>query len=202
MEMICLGDSLTFGYGVRQAERWTSLAAEMSGWKLRNCGICGDTTGGMLARMREILRESGGTREERCFLLMGGCNDIFYSGNAYGARENMAAMVHQLFSLGEMPIVAVGPGIASGNYPDHWLNAVDFAGAAVCIRDYHSWLERFCDAFGVRMVDFRRDFQRTDGTVRDELYLDGLHPGPEGHRIMAERISRVISVMEREQMNA
>ncbi len=202
MEMICLGDSLTFGYGVRQAERWTTLAAGMSGWKLRNCGICGDTTGGMLVRMREILRETDGTQEERCFLLMGGCNDIFYSGDVSGAREHMAAMVHQLFSQGEMPIVAVGPGIASGNYPDPWLNAVDFTAAAVCIREYHDWLERFCDAFGVRMVDFRRDFRNADGTLREELYLDGLHPNPKGHRIMAERISRVISVMEREQMNA
>ena len=44
MELICIGDSLTFGYGVRRNERWTTLAAEESGWTLRNCGVCGNTT--------------------------------------------------------------------------------------------------------------------------------------------------------------
>ena len=79
--IICLGDSLTYGYGVRRAQCWTELAAKMSGWNVVNRGICGDTTGGMLVRLREILREEIGERDERCFLLMGGCNDIFFSGS-------------------------------------------------------------------------------------------------------------------------
>ena len=127
--IICLGDSLTYGYGVHRAQCWTELAAEMSGWNVINCGICGDTTGGMLVRMREILREETGDRSERCFLLMGGCNDIFFSGSSTGARENMAAMVHQLFSAGEMPLIAVGPGIAKGNFPSMWSDLVNFPSA-------------------------------------------------------------------------
>ena len=34
MELICLGDSLTYGYGVRRAQCWTELAARESGWTL------------------------------------------------------------------------------------------------------------------------------------------------------------------------
>ena len=79
--IICIGDSLTYGYGVHRAQCWTKLAAEMSGWTIVNRGVCGDTTGGMLVRMREILREGIGEKNERCFLLMGGCNDILYSGS-------------------------------------------------------------------------------------------------------------------------
>ena len=33
MELICLGDSLTYGYGVRRAQVWTALAEQRSGWK-------------------------------------------------------------------------------------------------------------------------------------------------------------------------
>ena len=36
MEIICLGDSLTYGYGVRRSQCWTELAARESGWTLRN----------------------------------------------------------------------------------------------------------------------------------------------------------------------
>ena len=199
--IICLGDSLTYGYGVRRAQCWTELAAEMSGWNVVNRGICGDTTGGMLVRLREILREEIGERNERCFLLMGGCNDIFFSGSSTGARENMAAMAHQLFAEGEMPLIAVGPGIADGSYPSMWSDLVDFPEAGKVIRQYYEWLERFCSSFGVRMIDFRGDFRDREGNTRTELYLDGLHLNPEGHRVMAERVAKVLGVMDRETMN-
>ena len=199
--IICLGDSLTYGYGVRRAQCWTELAAEMSGWNVVNRGICGDTTGGMLVRLREILREEIGERDERCFLLMGGCNDIFFSGSSTGARENMAAMAHQLFAEGEMPLIAVGPGIADGSYPSMWSDLVDFPEAGKVIRQYYEWLERFCSSFGVRMIDFRGDFRDREGKVRAELYLDGVHLNPEGHRVMAERVAKVLGVMDRETMN-
>ena len=199
--IICLGDSLTYGYGVRRAQCWTELAAKMSGWNVVNRGICGDTTGGMLVRLREILREEIGERDERCFLLMGGCNDIFFSGSSTGARENMAAMAHQLFAEGEMPLIAVGPGIADGSFPSIWSDLVDFPEAGKVIRQYYEWLERFCSSFGVRMIDFRGDFRDREGNIRTELYLDGLHLNPEGHRVMAERVAKVLGVMDRETMN-
>ena len=202
MELICLGDSLTYGYGVRRAQCWTELAARETGWTLRNCGVCGDTTGGMLARMRELLREDPHRRGERYFLLMGGCNDLFYSGRREGAQENMAAMVHQLFAVGEAPLVALGPGLGGVDYPQSWLPLTDFEAAEALVRDYYAWLERFCDVFGVRSIDFRRDFRDAAGQPRTELYLDGLHLNEQGHRVMAERVAKVIGVMEREQMNA
>ena len=199
--IICLGDSLTYGYGVRRAQCWTELAAELSGWNVINRGVCGDTTGGMLVRMREILQEGIGEQSERCFLLMGGCNDIFFSGSSTGARENMAAMAHQLFAEGEMPLIAVGPGIAKGDYPSMWADLVDFPTAGEVIREYYEWLECFCSSFGVRMIDFRGDFRDRNGNIRTELYLDGLHLNPEGHRVMAERVAKVLGVMDRETMN-
>ena len=199
--MFCLGDSLTFGYGVRRAQCWTALASELSGWTLYNCGVCGDTTGGMLTRMREILRDEKGRSNERCFLLLGGCNDIFYSGSSAGAKENMAAMVQQLLSLGETPLVAIGPGIAAGAYPTAWTALVDFQEAAEEIARYHDWLERFGATFGIQVIDFRKDFQDQSGRPRPEFFLDGLHLNTEGHRIMAERVAREIAVMDRKMMD-
>ena len=202
MDLICIGDSLTFGYGVRRAQRWTALAEEETGWMLHNYGVCGDTTGGMLVRLRELFKQLPGRADERRFLLMGGGNDVFFSGTSANARANMAAMAHQLFAAGEAPIIAVGPDLAGGEYPDNWSALVDFRQAEKEMRGYNAWLENFCDAFGVRMLDFRRDFLDSAGKPRHELYLDGLHPNAEGHRVMAARVARVIGVMEREQMNA
>ena len=101
MKLICIGDSLTFGYGVHLSQRWTRLCAQETGWELVNEGINGDTTGGMLARMQggvlAELREGGLGADRPYALLMGGSNDVFYSGSDAAARENMGAMIHSSF---------------------------------------------------------------------------------------------------------
>jgi hypothetical protein len=41
----------------------------------------------MLARLRELLRQLPGWADERRFLLMGGSNDIFFSGTSAKAKN-------------------------------------------------------------------------------------------------------------------
>ena len=77
MKLVCLGDSLTYGYGVPRRDCWVSRVAECTGHTLVNRGINGDTSGGMLARFgRDVLDE----RPDRV-LLLGGANDIIFGGN-------------------------------------------------------------------------------------------------------------------------
>ena len=70
MKLICIGDSLTFGYGVRPSQRWTRLCAQETGWEIVNEGISGDTTGGMLVRLRALLAalEIGDAVKANCMI--------------------------------------------------------------------------------------------------------------------------------------
>ena len=192
MRLICVGDSLTFGFGVRPSQRWTHLCAQQTGWNICNEGVNGDTTGGMLARLQRLfpeLRAGGICAEHPRVLLMGGSNDVFYSGVDTGARANMGAMIHQLLGIGVLPMVGISLPVDEMHTPEAWAAVVDFPMAAVCMKGYCAWLKRYCAAFGVPCIDFCADFLKTDGTVRTELLLDGLHPTPEGHRLMAQRLS-------------
>ena len=65
--------------------------------------------------------------------------------------------------------------------------AVDFAGARVVLKGYRSWLRGFCSGFGVPLVPFDLDFLDGRGATVPELLLDGIHPGSQGHRRMADR---------------
>ena len=107
MKLLCIGDSLTFGYGVRTFQRWTRLCAQETGWEIVNEGISGDTTGGMLVRLRALLAERDICVQRPLVLLMGGANDIFFSGTDTGARANMGAMLNQLLSLGVHTIIGI-----------------------------------------------------------------------------------------------
>ena len=191
MELYCLGDSLTFGYGVKPAQRWVSLAAQESGVALRNLGVCGDTTGGMLVRLHTqvlpALRHSGGM-----VLLCGGGNDIFYSGCSSAARSNMGAMVHQLLGLGVRPILASPIPVCAEDAPKEWAGVVDFRAAAAESERYYGWCRDFAAAFGVPFVDFYADFVDENGAPKRQLYLDGMHPTAEGHALMAARLTAVL----------
>lgn len=201
MELLCLGDSLTFGYGVRPSQRWTTLAAAESGWKIVNHGLSGDTTGGMLVRLQcRILSAevpgaclAGGT----VVMLMGGCNDIFYSGTDQSARANMGAMAQQLLASGLTPLIGVPMNIGNSGFPPQWGTLVDFPSVKGGLAAYYDWLTTYAAAFRLPTVDFRSDFLLPDGSADDSLYLDGLHPNAEGHRLMARRLTETLRKIER-----
>ena len=190
MELFCLGDSLTFGYGVSRGESWPALVQQESGAPVFNRGVCGDTTGGMLARLdRDVLapirlRGAGACRA----VVMGGSNDILLAGDDAAARANLGAICHQLLAEVGPPLVGIPLPVDSAHIAPQWAGVADFALAARRMAEYSAWLRGFCRSFGLAAVDFPLDFQEEDGRVRSRLLLDGLHPTPEGHRKMARRL--------------
>lgn len=195
MELYCLGDSLTFGYGVSRTQRWIQLAAQESGWQLINMGISGDTASGMLSRLQTQLMPKLAQQRGGYVMLMGGCNDIFYAGSAAPARAAMGGMVHQLLAVGACPIIGSPIPLCIEDVPQEWTRLVDFSSAANMTADYRTWCADFCHAFSIPFIDFYNDF--LCGSLPDRtLYLDGLHPTPEGHQLMAHRVVQMLKTLE------
>lgn len=194
MNLICLGDSITYGYGVRRAERWSTLVGAALGCTVMNHGISGDTTGGMLSRlecelMPDIRRCPLG--QKPTVLLLGGVNDIFYSGTDTVARANLGAMVHQLITAGAKCVVLSPLGIVFSAVPPDW-SEVMRPDTPALLEGYYRWQAQFCRAFGVPYIDLYDLLRKPDGTPDPALYLDGLHPTAEGHRLMAQRICNAL----------
>ena len=54
LKFVLLGDSLTYGFAVPQEKKWSGLLQQRRiDVDFINKGICGDTTGGMLARFAD-----------------------------------------------------------------------------------------------------------------------------------------------------
>ncbi len=193
-ELICLGDSLTYGPGVPSSRKWTALAASNT-LLVRPMGISGDTTGGMLARLQPLLQtpvQQLALSLRPMVLVLGGTNDIFFTGSTEAAQGNLAAIVHQLSAAGYRPVVGIPTPIVPEDAPQKWAELADFGRSAALLEEYCGWLKRFCRAFDIPTVDFRKDYVNQDGSVRRELFLDGLHPNAEGHRLMAARLREAI----------
>ena len=188
-KLICLGDSLTFGLRVPHSQAWPRLVARETGVEVQNLGISGDTTGGMLARL-QTLTGNGPVAPENMpvLVIMGGSNDIFYAGTDAVAKANIGAMIHQAMAAHMLPLVGIPLPISPEDAPKAWGKVANFQVAAAQIAAYSQWLKDFCAAFGVPYVDFRQDFLNPDGSVRRELFVDGLHPNAQGHQRMAQRL--------------
>ena len=187
--LYCLGDSLTYGLGVRVSQKWTTLAASDS-LHIVNLGVSGDTTAGMLARSQALTAAPVyqlPPNERPLVLVMGGTNDIFFTGSDLCARNNMAAMVHQLTAAGCRVLVGIPLPIVPEAAPQKWAALADFHAAANMLEDYCQWLKVFCEAFDIPTVDFRSDYVN-----HPELFADGLHPNAEGHKRMAKRLQEAL----------
>lgn len=193
MKLICFGDSLTFGLGAPESLRWTSLFAAESGWCVVNRGISGDTTGGMLSRFQRDVIASLSEEHAGCqVLLMGGTNDIFFSGTDANARANLCAMVYQLKAYGVRPMIGTPMPVDWAKTPPRWQGLVDFQKAATQVAAYSDWLREYCRRSESLLVDFSAAFYQSDGQICHDLLWDGVHPSQQGHRCMADLLARLL----------
>lgn len=182
MKIICLGDSLTYGYGVARAVTWTALLSNgADGPEVVNRGISGDTTGGMLARLEtDVLAE-----DSDLVLLMGGSNDIFFGRDLAAAKCNMAAIVFQCMAHRRKVVLGIPFPVLEKGLADQWK---PFAGGEEVKRllgEYGRWLVEYGREFGIPVLDLGEALPREEEACLS-CYLDGIHLSPEGHRLVAE----------------
>jgi lysophospholipase L1-like esterase len=193
MKIVCLGDSLTYGYGVRRRDVWTSVASELSGDIYINKGINGDTTGGMLSRFHEdVLME-----KPKAVLLMGGANDFIMGEPVSRVQANMSSMAYQALARGILPVLGIEIDIIEDMVYPEWRNFTDFGAVRNKLCQYRSWVKGFAKIFGIDYIDVYRPFNEYDIKCGRDLYSDGLHLNIEGNRLMASIISEEMSRLTR-----
>lgn len=183
MKLVCLGDSLTYGYGVRRSAAWPQLAATACGITILNRGISGLLTGGMLARFtKDVVEEKADA-----VLLMGGANDILSGVGAHEAERTLDVMAKRAEDAGIRPLIGIPPPFCPP-IRDDWAAMADFAAATPAYEAFALGLRAVCAAKGRMPVDFRAGMERhirETGTDPRSLYEDGIHLTEAGHRVFA-----------------
>jgi len=181
--LVCLGDSLTFGYGVSREEAWPSLLGKEIGCAVVNAGICGDTTGGMLARFVQV------SQGVDAVCIMGGFND-FALGTPLGqVRANIFSMVQQSFALGRQAILGIATPVQR-QLPFSFLRSISPHVSDEICDEFRAWLLALATDFSLPVFNFYDRFQGLQGGVH--LYRDALHPSVDGHKEMAREAVAVL----------
>ena len=167
--ILCLGDSLTAGYGLDEGQAWPALveaSAKAAGrdWTLINAGISGDTTAGGLRRLKWALR----AKPDLVVVALGG-NDGLRGVDPATTKANLAAIIERVRASG----AAVA--LAGMRLPTNFGRERGDAFAAI-----YPELAREQD---VPLLPFLLEGV---GGVAELNLPDGIHPNAEGQRRVAE----------------
>ncbi len=182
MRTVCLGDSITRGYGVGPRESWISLLNTQEQIFI-NKGVNGDTTGGMLARFYS----DAVIERPNYVLLEGGLNDFMAGASEMLPQSNYYAMVHQAFHYNMIPVVCTCLPFDPSAARAGWSQLTDFDLVKERYEALRHWLFQLCHAYDLFCLDFYGEFEKVlSQNPGKNFFIDGIHPTAQGHSIMAD----------------
>ncbi len=180
--VVFLGDSLTAGLGVAEAEAFPErvrlgLAAEGVDVRVVNAGISGDTTAGGLARLDWLLRQRPDV------LVVGlGANDGLRGLELAETEANLRAIIEGASAAGAR-VLLLGMMLPPNYGPDY-------------TRGFREIYPRLARELDVSLVPF---LLTGVAGIPELNQADGIHPTAEGHRRMAGNVlPELRQLLERE----
>lgn len=89
--VVALGDSLTYGYSVNRDLTYPAVLADMTGWKIINAGVNGNTSANVLGRIDTVIAQN----PDLVLLSVGG-NDVLRRVPSEVTAANITTAVKQL----------------------------------------------------------------------------------------------------------
>ncbi len=164
--IICFGDSVTFGYGAEPGGDYPSALAKMTNTSVINAGIDGDTSTEALKRLKSDVLD----REPLMVIVEFGGNDFLRKIPEEVTLNNIKAMIDTIQAEGAM--VAV----------------VDIS-AGMLLRQYHSPFYNLAREKGAIFIPSLL----TGIITNPRLKSDFIHPNTNGYNVIAQRVYRIIT---------
>ncbi|MEI0606579.1 GDSL-type esterase/lipase family protein [Brachyspira pulli] len=184
--VVCLGDSTTYGYMITRKKVWPSIlnnkfAEEGKDINIINKGINGDTTSGMIARFeRDCLNENADL-----LILMGGVNDIFMFQNIDKIKDNIKLIV-ETSNKNNVDIILFTP-IPFIKEIFTFFEADNLDLFENTLKEYVSWINEYTKENNIKSIDVYNMFMNNifKSNKYEDIYFDGVHLSENGHNIFA-----------------
>jgi len=163
--IICFGDSITFGYGVNPGEDYPSDLAKMLNMPVINAGLDADTSSGGLQRIDAEVLE----KDPLLVIIEFGGNDFLKKIPLEKTVKNIETMIQKIQEKGAMvALVDVRMGFV--------------------MRDYGSQYKRLSRKYQTIFTE-----PALSGIITNpQLKSDFFHPNADGYKLIAQRIYRSI----------
>jgi len=159
--IICFGDSITFGYGVKPGEDYPTDLAKYTAWPVINAGIDGDTSTEALQRLETDVLE----RHPFLVIIEFGGNDFLRKTPLDVTVSNVRKMCRLIQQRGAMAAIA---DISAGMF----------------MREYRLALRKLAREEGAIFIPSILSGIVTNPSMKSDF----LHPNVEGYKIVSRRI--------------
>lgn len=178
IRIVCIGDSLTWGFPYGPKYSWVHMLEQVLDIELVNQGINGNTTGDMLYRFERSVLNYQPTH----VVIMGGTNDVFCQLSFDRIVLNLQKMAEKALAEGIKVIFGTPAGV---DYPEEERR----------LARVRQWIKDYAQENSLPVIDFGAAYFDEQGKVRAELLLaDGAHPTQKGYEAMFKQIDPNIFV--------
>ena len=181
-DLVCIGDSIVYGYGVHPRFSWPRVASERLGITILNRGINGDTSAGMSARFSEDVLWN----HPKEVFIMAGANDILMGTSLERTCKNVSRMVERALESGIGTIVGIPITVDGEMLKRCWYSYYSIEQTLEIFSKYREWLIAYCETMHVPYIDFQKrypEYLENAGIMYG--YQDGVHPTKEGYLALA-----------------
>ncbi len=181
--LVCLGDSITYGYPFGPGFSWVKRLQRRVPFTLINRGVNGDTTGDMLYRFKSDVVAAGATHVH----LLGGINDAWLGFEMERSLENVQRMIQMSREHDIIPILGLttplcdrpasgGSFFVSGTVKiNNWLVS------------FRNGLREIAAAESVMLVDYCTPLSLPGMEKGDpRFFYDEAHPNEDGYQKLAD----------------
>ena len=170
-EIIFLGDSLTDGCN------WSELFQDP---RMKNRGIGGDITDGILIRLREVTE----SQPAKIFLMIG-INDLARGKQVPDVVNNIQAIIKKIRSSSPRTVIYLQSLLPVnsdfGMFPEH----TNKGSAVIAVNDR---LKNLAEKYAITYIDIHSALVNKEGKLHPNYTYDGLHLTGEGYVIWKRQI--------------
>lgn len=189
-QILCLGDSITFGAGVsfmRWRDSYPAILGRLLGkeYHIMNYGISGSTLqySGDKPYAQSFMNAAKQTGADMCLVMLGTNDSKPHNWNEAQFRSDLAKRVEEIRAFPKTPeIILVLPPSAFGHpVPFEIRNEIISDKICPCIRQY-------ADENGIKVIDLNSLTE-----PHPEWFADGVHPNREGNEAIARLVAAFVS---------
>lgn len=181
-KVVCLGDSITYGYPDGPDFSWVEIVRRELGYQMVNRGISGETTGEMLQRYAtDVLIE-----KPAYMIFAGGHNDGWRGVPVEQACSNVERVCELALQDGICPILVLPSPLNIGQMLHSFEGSYEEADIYnKKLEQIRQWIGQYASEQGLLALDFYSPLLDSKTGQGDTRYLlDGGHPTHDGYRLL------------------
>lgn len=182
---VFLGDSLTFGYGVKPKENWVTKLKNKLNLSIYNKGVNGSTTTDMLFRFQEDVIDLNPSN----LFIMGGTNDLLSNRSVTSIISNIELMIKDALSNNINIIIGIPPTIIPEVANRLFMKCDTYEYCQKSLPLLRNELIDLCNTYSLNYIDFYSTILNSKDKA--SLYLDGIHFTPLGQDLLFEEALKI-----------